>query len=96
MRDAIEKKAVEVFGKENQLIKFQEELGELISAISRYLLNIDGAEQVMEEIADVIIMGEQCKKFIFDKEYIEKIEMEKLMRLEKIVKYNYFKKLKER
>jgi len=90
MRDAIEKMAIDRFGKIQELVKFQKELAELISIISEYLLENTSDDEVSERLASVIIMSEKFKKFVFDKENIEKIEMEKLMELKKLLQHSYF------
>lgn len=54
--------AVEKYGTENQMRMLQEECGELIVATSHYLRKREYAEdEVVEELADVIIMCEQIK-----------------------------------
>ncbi|MFW6030798.1 MAG: hypothetical protein ACOCRO_11195 [Halanaerobiales bacterium] len=99
MRQGIEKRAVDTFGKLHQLIKSMEELGELQSAISRFLLHHcyarPDAEKLIdnlnEELADVIIMTEQIKRFILDETKVERYELEKLDRLNEILKVERLK-----
>ena len=55
------KRAVEVFGKEEQLMILFEEMGELMQAISKEKRYKTGTENIAEEIADVEILLEQVK-----------------------------------
>lgn len=49
--------AIETFGEEKQMRHVQEECAELIAAINHYYRNRKGAyEEIIEELADVIIM----------------------------------------
>lgn len=83
-------KAIEKYG-ERQLDQAQEELGELIVAISKYKRavannkNTDKAViNVIEEIADVNIMLKQVMMLLDIEEFeVTNIEIEKLNRLEK-------------
>ena len=66
----IERQAVAHYGPAHQLVKTQEELGELIQAIAK-LQNAENAaeaealaERVLEEAADVSIMLDQLKLII--------------------------------
>lgn len=83
-RTAIERKAIEVYTKENQVIKTLEEIGELAQALSKWLLcqsifpPLELKKNVKEEIADVQIMLDQLK-MIFGTPLIE--EDAKLTRL---------------
>jgi len=54
-------KAIEVFGKNKQVIKSCEELAELIMAVAKYRLGEGNRGNVVEEIADVLIMIEDIK-----------------------------------
>ena len=80
----IEKKAIEVYTKENQIIKTMEELGELTQALAKWLLcqsifpPSELKKHVLEEVADVQIMLDQMK-MIFGPTLIE--EDAKLKRL---------------
>ena len=83
--DAI-KRAVEFYGKNNQMVKAMEEMAELQQALSKYLL-CDDPEQahilqqnVEEETADVLIMCEQLK-IMFDQDSIEWYRDYKIKRL---------------
>lgn len=71
-------KAIYTFGAEAQKIKAMEELGELIQALSRSILNQE--HNVEEEIADVEIMICQLRK-IFDSPKVDQFIYEKLERL---------------
>lgn len=83
-RTAIEKKAIEVYTKENQVIKTLEELGELTQALSKWLLcqsifpPAELKANVKSEVADVQIMLDQMR-MIFGPTLIE--EDAKLTRL---------------
>ncbi len=69
---SVERLALEKFGKKNQLIKTIEELGELQSAIARYINNQEIIEykiNLYEEIADCIIMLEQMRLAFVDVDY---------------------------
>ena len=66
-------KAIEHYGKEHQLGVAQEELSELVTAISHYKRGRE--HNVAEEIADVEIMLEQLK-LIFENETPVSIEKE--------------------
>lgn len=83
-RAEIEKKAIEVYTKENQVIKTLKELGELTQALSKWLLCQSSfpppelKKHVLEEIADVQIMLDQMK-MIFGPTLID--EEAKLTRL---------------
>ena len=73
------------YGTQNQLLKTIEECNELGSAIAKYLISPKSKENenhVLEEIADVSIMIQQLRTFIFDDAEIEYIERKKLERLE--------------
>lgn len=86
---SILEKAIEKYG-ERQLDQAQEELAELIVAISKYKRaaakdkNIDKAViDVIEEIADVNIMIKQVMMLLDIEEFeVTNIEIEKLNRLE--------------
>ena len=85
------KKAVDSYGEISQMIKATEEMGELIRAISRVILQ-QGESDVQiesnynEEIADVIIMREQLKYTRhYKQELVDFWKEEKLKRLERNV-----------
>lgn len=71
-RTAIEKKAIEVYTKENQVIKTLEEIGELTQALSKWLLCQSSfpppelKQNVKEEVADVQIMLDQMQMIFGD------------------------------
>ena len=78
-------KAVEKYG-EKQLDQAQEELAELIVAISKYKRNENKFTilNVIEEIADVNIMIKQVMMLLDIEEFeVQNIEIAKLNRLEK-------------
>lgn len=76
--DRIICKAITTFGADNQKRIAQEELAELIQAISKEMRG--RPHNVEEEIADVEIMLEQLKR-IYDKEKVRKWKENKLKRL---------------
>ena len=85
------KKAIDTFGEISQMIKATEEMGELIRAISRVILQ-QGESDVQiesnynEEIADVTIMLEQLKYTRhYKQELVDYWKEEKLKRLKGIV-----------
>lgn len=60
------KKAVDTFGKENQINMATEELAELIVAINHYRRGRAGKDEVIEEIADCYIMLRQLIYIVTD------------------------------
>ena len=85
------RKAIDTFGEISQMIKATEEMGELIRAISRVILQ-QGESDVQiesnynEEIADVTIMLEQLKYTRhYKQELVDYWKEEKLKRLKGIV-----------
>ena len=94
-KQEIMQKAIKHYGIDSQLIKMQEECGELITAISKYFIAARDddleiwekmTENVREEIADVNIMIQQMKHYGFDTDRINEIEEYKLERLQKRLK----------
>ena len=88
-KENIYKKCVDVFGVDYQYLCANEEMGELIWAISKYqrkLKNNSSAnevkktkENVIEEIADVLNVVETLR-YLFGKEEVDKVRREKLTR----------------
>lgn len=82
----IYQKAIDKFGKENQIIKAMEELSELTKELAKNLQGADNIEHIAEEMADVDIMLDQIIEiFHFEDLLIEK-RIEKIERLEGLVK----------
>ena len=85
------KKAVDSYGEISQMIKATEEMGELIRAISRVILQQGESDAQIEsnyneEIADVAIMLEQLKYTRhYKQELVDFWKEEKLKRLERNV-----------
>ena len=85
------KKAVDSFGEISQMIKATEEMGELIRAISRIILQQGESDEQIEsnyneEIADVTIMLEQLKYTRhYKQELVDFWREEKLKRLNGVV-----------
>ena len=84
-------KAIDTFGEISQMIKATEEMGELIRAISRVILqqgesDVQTESNYNEEIADVTIMLEQLKYTRhYKQELVDYWKEEKLKRLKGIV-----------
>lgn len=79
----------EHYGLGNQLFKTEEELSELLEAVTEYLddPNAHTAGHVIEEIADVEIMLEQLKFLKFPRESVDSVKRYKIQRqLERIQK----------
>lgn len=72
--------ALETWGEEAQIDKTIEESGELITALSRYMLGRNDREDVVEEIADVRILLDQLS-VLFGSGNVHRAEVEKLERL---------------
>jgi NTP pyrophosphatase (non-canonical NTP hydrolase) len=73
-------KAIDTWGQMPQINMVNEECGELITSLARYLRGRDTADDVITEIADVSIMMEQMA-VLFGKEQFEKEKERKLQRL---------------
>ena len=80
-------KAIRHYGNENQMMQTMEELSELSVAISkclRYKDDIEARNNLVEEIADVLIMIDQLKIIMDIKDYeLECYRQYKLERLER-------------
>ena len=70
------KRAIQTYGETSQEIVAMEECGELIQSISKNFRGVGKVEDVVEELADVLIMIEQLKVIyhIEDKEIYDAIE----------------------
>lgn len=85
------KKAVDSFGEISQMIKTTEEMGELIRAISRIILQQGESDEQIEsnyneEIADVTIMLEQLKYTRhYKQELVDFWKEEKLKKLNGVI-----------
>lgn len=80
-------KAIDTWGQMPQINMVNEECGELITSLARYLRGRDTADDVITEVADVSIMMEQMA-VLFGKEQFEKEKERKLQRLkERLEKY---------
>ena len=75
------KKAVEVFGKDTQLLMYFEEAGELAQAISKDKRGFKDKAKIAEEIADVEIMLEQLKYVYKCHHAVKQLKTKKLIRL---------------
>lgn len=84
--EALFRNAIEVFGKENQIIKSIEEMSELTTELCRNNIGRSSKQKIAEEIADVVIMMNQLI-IIFDcEEMCSDIAVLKLDRLEGTLK----------
>jgi NTP pyrophosphatase (non-canonical NTP hydrolase) len=79
LRD-IYKEAVDKFGVESQIWMAIEEMGELITALSHFWRGRITADEVTEEVADVMLMIEQMA-YIFGREVVTKKLADKKERL---------------
>lgn len=75
------KRAVEVFGKDTQLLMYFEEAGELAQSISKDKRGFKDQANIAEEIADVEIMLEQLKHIYKCHHTVERIKQQKIIRL---------------
>jgi NTP pyrophosphatase (non-canonical NTP hydrolase) len=86
MSSSIYQKAIDAWGVESQLSMATGECGELIAEINRcFTQGKSSLEDVAGEIADVEIMMAQLR-LIVGNETVERIKLEKLVRLERILK----------
>lgn len=76
--------AIETFGIENQINKAIEECAELIVALSKYQAGQGMMLNLIDEIADVLIMTNQLKIF-FDQDLVDSKIRYKLHRLESMI-----------
>lgn len=85
------KEQAESFGLDNRVLQCTEELGELIQALSKYKRVIDGdgtctasrieaEHMVAEEMADVEICIKQLKHLLGNKNQVEQIKEQKVVR----------------
>lgn len=77
----IYKKAISHYGAKHQMFKTVEELAELSAALMKYNLEGHGKLNVLEEVADVIVMIEQLRIILDADSVIDGIIESKLMRL---------------
>ena len=75
------KRAVEVFGKDTQLLMYFEEAGELAQAISKDKRGFGSKDNIAEEIADVEVMLEQLKHIYKCHHVVERMKQQKIVRL---------------
>ena len=68
------KKAIETYGKENQSMMLFEEMAELQKEVCKSLRGNNNHDEIVEEIANVLIMIEQLK-IMHDVKYRELNEM---------------------
>ena len=77
----IYKRALKVFGKQNQITMVFEEVAELQKALSKHLRGEDNIDHIAEEIADVEIMLEQMKMLFDVEDRVGQHKGEKINRL---------------
>lgn len=84
--NSILKQAIKTFGKDNQLTVAIEELSELTKEICKFKRGADNRAEIIEEMADCIIMLQQLM-FIFgiEAEEIENVKKQKINRLQKTI-----------
>jgi len=79
--EALAKIAVDHYGTASQLDVAQEELAELVVAISHYRRGRDeNRKRIIEEIADVVIVVQQLR-LVFGKQEVDDVVQQKLRRL---------------
>lgn len=76
--------AINHFGVDHQIDKALEEMGELITALSRRRLERSHREDIAEEIADVLIVANQLR-IIYGCELVDGIVAQKLEKLERTI-----------
>ena len=77
----IYKRALKVFGKQNQITMVFEETAELQKELSKHLRGEDNIDHIAEEIADVEIMLEQMKILFDIEDRVGQYKGEKINRL---------------
>ena len=68
------KKAIEVYGQENQTKMFYEEVGELCAALGHYRRGRATRQDVITEIADVLIVTTQLGLMFGDEEVTDEVK----------------------
>lgn len=84
---AVLKSAIDTFGEDNQINMLFEECAELTDALCKFRRGRCTEENVITEIADVLIMAEQMA-IIFGEDAVEKEKRRKLNRLQERIE-NY-------
>lgn len=86
-REDLYHRAHKLWGTPAQMFMVMEEMSELQKEICKQMRGEDRTPQIIEEIADVEIMLEQLQHIsMIPREAIEKVKLEKLKRLEKLIK----------
>jgi len=86
------RKARKKWGLDNQLIILIEECGELIHATTKYMREITNRDQIIEEIADVLIMIEQVACSLAIHRQVTRAKIDKIERLKERLKQDDKKK----
>lgn len=81
-REIVYRKAIEKFGKMNQIAKANEEMSELIKELCKVQIGETDIDNVVEEIADVEIMLEQLRLIFNSDRDIDRVKVYKIERLE--------------
>lgn len=82
-REIVYRKAIERFGKMNQIAKAVEEMSELIKELCKVQIGEMDLDNVIEEIADVEIMIDQMRLIFNSDREIDRVKAQKIERLEK-------------
>lgn len=83
MTDPVLRKAIAVYGVENQTVKAIEEMSELTKELSKALLGNADNDHIQEEIADVEIMIEQLRD-IYDTDNGNRIDFFKQVKIKRL------------
>lgn len=81
----IYQEAINTFGKQHQITKAIEELGELHIALARFLNGNADLDNIAEELADVDIVCEQLCMIFKNRAQFLKIKQEKVAKLRRTV-----------
>lgn len=82
-RERIYQKAIDTYGRLNQIVIAFEEMGELTKELSKNFRGVSNRDAIAEEVADVIIIMEQLCIIFAIKDDVEAWTRRKLDRLDK-------------
>ena len=77
----IEDAAVQTYGMEHQIRKFSEEMGEVLTAMNKYLNGEDTLEHLAEELADLSVTTEEM---VLGFDIVERFNHYKTAKLERL------------
>ena len=77
----IEDAAVQTYGMEHQIRKFHEEMGEVLTAMNKYLNGEDTLEHLAEELADLSVTTEEM---VLGFDIVERVNHYKTAKLERL------------